>query len=208
MAGRHRRKISNSTVATIDTSQTRWLKESDIVKPMPEDIRGVANSNKWPCYVLTDATVYLKDGKRLANPLLPNQPWVVRGKLEVDPKEQRHLRITSLVLCAKRQWLTVAKCWIPRSPLDTLRLRIQRCIPSAMGPWPSGSAANAAGSNSSLLRLSLPRYTCRYVRRLLSTTRSWKCLRTSKTIWKITMLRQNKRGRECKSLPFLWTKCS
>jgi hypothetical protein len=62
------------------------------VKPMEEEIRAFSSSNKWPCYVLTDATVYLKDGKRPANPLLPNQPWVVRGRLEVDPKEQRDMR--------------------------------------------------------------------------------------------------------------------
>lgn len=91
MAGRHRRKVSNSTVDTIDNSRTRWLKETDILKPMPADIRTIALSSEWPCFVLTDATVYLKDGKRPANPLLPNQPWVVRGKLEVDAKEQRHL---------------------------------------------------------------------------------------------------------------------
>lgn len=89
MAGRHRRKVSNSTVATIDTSRTKWLKETDILKPLPLEQRGEADSEDWPCFVLTDATVYLKDGKRLANPLLPNQPWVVRGKLEVDVKEHR-----------------------------------------------------------------------------------------------------------------------
>jgi hypothetical protein len=45
--------------------------------------------NDWPCYVLTDATIYLKDGKTLANPLLVyvHGLMVVRGFLEEPKKE-------------------------------------------------------------------------------------------------------------------------
>ncbi|OIW29944.1 hypothetical protein CONLIGDRAFT_714399 [Coniochaeta ligniaria NRRL 30616] len=85
MAG-HRRNVSNSTVATVDSSRTRWRPETDFLKPLPEKM--LSNSDEWPCFVLTDATVYLKDGKRPANPLLPDGPFVVRGRLEVDGKEK------------------------------------------------------------------------------------------------------------------------
>lgn len=83
MAGRpRRRRASNSTVATVDDSQIRWAKESSILKPSPRDVP----DNDWPCYVLTDATIYRKDGKTLANPLLVHLqgPLVIRGLLEVD----------------------------------------------------------------------------------------------------------------------------
>ncbi|GAB1315041.1 hypothetical protein MFIFM68171_05251 [Madurella fahalii] len=86
MAGRpRRRRASNSTVATVDDSQVRWAKESSILKPSP---RGIPD-NDWPCYVLTDATIYRKDGKTLANPLLVHVqgPLVIRGLLEVDDDE-------------------------------------------------------------------------------------------------------------------------
>lgn len=84
--GRHRRDVSNSTVATVDTTRTRWLPETAILKPLPASM--YADSDSWPCFVLTDATVYLKDGKRMANPLLPDFPFVVRGKLEVDGRDE------------------------------------------------------------------------------------------------------------------------
>jgi hypothetical protein len=90
----HRRKVSNSTVATVDNSRTKWLPETAILKPL-KNIEANENSDQWPCFVLTDATVYLKDGKRMANPLLPDGPFVVRGQVHVDDKEkdQREARM-------------------------------------------------------------------------------------------------------------------
>jgi hypothetical protein len=90
MAGRPRRRraSSASTAEPIDHSQIRWKKESSVLKPAPRDI----SDNDWPCYVLKDATVYRKDGKTLANPLLVHLegPLVVRGILEVAEDEQMH----------------------------------------------------------------------------------------------------------------------
>ncbi|KAK4151804.1 hypothetical protein C8A00DRAFT_45036 [Chaetomidium leptoderma] len=84
MAGRPRRAGASSTptAATVDQSNNRWAKESSVLKPAPHDLLDHA----WHCYVLTDATIYRKDGKTLANPLLVNiqGPLVVRGYLEVD----------------------------------------------------------------------------------------------------------------------------
>jgi hypothetical protein len=86
----HGRNGSNSTVATVDNSRTRWLPEIAILKPL-KLTKETEDSNTWPCFVLTDVTVFLKDGKRMANPLLPDGPFVVRGRLDVDDKvkEQR-----------------------------------------------------------------------------------------------------------------------
>lgn len=91
MAGRPRkRRASSSTVATVDDSRIRWTKESSVLKPVPGDLPDC----DWPCYVLTDATIYLKDGKTLANPLLVHVhgPLVVRGLLEADEDVVRENR--------------------------------------------------------------------------------------------------------------------
>lgn len=90
MAGRRKRRASNSTVATVDDSHIRWAKESSVLKPAPQNI----TDNDWPVYVLTDATIYRKDGITLANPLLVHLqgPIVVRGFLEVEEDELLHNR--------------------------------------------------------------------------------------------------------------------
>lgn len=83
--GKHQRKVSSSTVATtIDNSRVRWQHESTILKRLPNNTANAENTNDWPCFVLREAVVYSKDRKRLANPLLPEWPFVVRGILEVD----------------------------------------------------------------------------------------------------------------------------
>ncbi len=58
------------------------MKESAVLLPRPEDVP----DDDWPGYVLNDATVYRKDGKTPANPLLLSLEGnlVVRGQLEVD----------------------------------------------------------------------------------------------------------------------------
>ncbi|KAL1881150.1 hypothetical protein VTK73DRAFT_4597 [Phialemonium thermophilum] len=86
---RRRRRVSNSTVATFDSTQTQWASESSILKsltPADEDPDG------WPCFVLADAVILHKDRKRLANPLFVDTegPFVVRGVVEFD-EGLRHL---------------------------------------------------------------------------------------------------------------------
>ncbi|KAK4241434.1 hypothetical protein C8A03DRAFT_12313 [Achaetomium macrosporum] len=81
MAGRPRRRRASSA-SSVETghSHIRYSKESFILKKAVRQ----GPDNEWPCYVLTDATIYRKDGKALANPLLVNVqgPVVVRGFLE------------------------------------------------------------------------------------------------------------------------------
>ncbi|KAK3327214.1 hypothetical protein B0T19DRAFT_156564 [Cercophora scortea] len=85
MAGRRARRASVSTTATIDLSRIRWTKESSLLRPVGAD----EEEADWPCYVVTDAMVYRKDGKTLANPLYVGieGPLIVRGKLE-EPEEE------------------------------------------------------------------------------------------------------------------------
>ncbi|KAH6840812.1 hypothetical protein B0I37DRAFT_438240 [Chaetomium sp. MPI-CAGE-AT-0009] len=84
MAGRPRRgrASSASMTADLDRARIRWAKESSVLKPTPQNVP----DNDWPCYVLTDATIYRKDGRTVANPLLVHVqgPLIVRGLLEVD----------------------------------------------------------------------------------------------------------------------------
>lgn len=86
------RRASNSTVETVDSaggnSRPTYHNETTILRQL-KDIPDNADSDNWPCFVLSNATVYHKDGKRMANPLLalPEKPIVVRGKLEVDQME-------------------------------------------------------------------------------------------------------------------------
>ncbi|KAK3897556.1 hypothetical protein C8A05DRAFT_38890 [Staphylotrichum tortipilum] len=92
MAGRSRlrRASSVSSVSSVSSAESvdkprrrrrrRWTKESAILKPRPVD--GI--SDDWPCYVLTDAAIYRKDGITLANPLFVHLEGsvLVRGYLE------------------------------------------------------------------------------------------------------------------------------
>ncbi|KAL2162625.1 hypothetical protein VTH06DRAFT_6461 [Thermothelomyces fergusii] len=107
MAGRPRRRraSSTSTTAPPDHSQIRWTKESLVLRPAPQDVP----DSEWPCYVLTDATIYRSDGETLANPLLVHLegPLIVRGLLEVDEDKL----VTNLV----RSSVRTARIEIPRS---------------------------------------------------------------------------------------------
>ena len=72
------------------------MKESTVLRPRPEDIP----DDDWPGYVLNDATIYRKDGKTLANPLLLSLEGslVVRGQLEIDEPKLLPNRKSSLSL--------------------------------------------------------------------------------------------------------------
>ncbi|TPX13461.1 uncharacterized protein E0L32_006191 [Thyridium curvatum] len=85
MAGRKRRS-SNSTVSTVDDRGIKWTKESAVLKKVSPN----TDSNEWPCFVLSDAVAYHKDGRRIANILKVdlNGPFILRGKLEIDEKDQ------------------------------------------------------------------------------------------------------------------------
>ena len=85
MAGR-RRRISNSTVATFDNSHVNLIDETTVLARLASDKE---DSDNWPCFVLTDATILHKDGKRLANPLFVDTegPFIIRGNLELEKND-------------------------------------------------------------------------------------------------------------------------
>lgn len=89
MAGRKRRS-SNSTVSTVDDRGIKWTKESAVLKKVSPN----SDSNEWPCFVLSDAVAYHKDGRRIANILKVdlNGSFILRGKLEIDEKDQLKYR--------------------------------------------------------------------------------------------------------------------
>ena len=98
MAGRpRRRRASSASKAADDPAQIRWVKESSVLNPTPRDMP----DNDWPCYVLSDATIYRKDGRTVANPLLVHAqgPLIVRGLLEVDEDKLVPNRKLSIGLC-------------------------------------------------------------------------------------------------------------
>lgn len=86
-----RRRGSSASIDSTDDRRRRWTRELTILKPVspgtPDD--------QWPSFaVLTDATIYQKDGKTLANPLHVDLegPFIVRGKLEPveDDDDEAH----------------------------------------------------------------------------------------------------------------------
>ncbi|KAI0133156.1 hypothetical protein F4776DRAFT_655075 [Hypoxylon sp. NC0597] len=88
MVGRRRRVPSNSTVATVDEAAIRYYKEESILKP----VSSRAHPDDWPCFLLTDATIYHKDGT-LANLLHVDLegPLIVRGKVEIEKDQEKFL---------------------------------------------------------------------------------------------------------------------
>ncbi|KAK4189624.1 hypothetical protein QBC35DRAFT_379721 [Podospora australis] len=78
-----KRRVSGSSDLVAEFAPPiRYIKDTTILKPASADV----DSNEWPTYVLTDATVYRKDGRTIANPLLVHVegPLVIRGHLEID----------------------------------------------------------------------------------------------------------------------------
>ena len=67
-----------------------YLPERATLKPVPKN----AVPDDWPCYVLEDTTIYLKDGKTIANLLYAElqSPFVVRGRLVVDGDLKSHCK--------------------------------------------------------------------------------------------------------------------
>ncbi|KAK4204298.1 hypothetical protein QBC40DRAFT_273184 [Triangularia verruculosa] len=82
--GRPRRSES------VDHDPVHYLKEGAVLKPTEPGVE----YDKWPCFVLLDATIYRKDGKTIANPLMVHAegPLVIHGLLEIDSDTKEHLR--------------------------------------------------------------------------------------------------------------------
>ncbi|KAI1096681.1 hypothetical protein F5B19DRAFT_434023 [Rostrohypoxylon terebratum] len=86
--GRRRRAPSNSTVATVDEAALQYYQEETVMKPVSSRI----HADDWPCFLLTDATVYHKNGT-LANLLHVDLegPLIVRGKVEIEKDQEKFL---------------------------------------------------------------------------------------------------------------------
>ncbi|KAL1838861.1 hypothetical protein VTJ49DRAFT_2114 [Mycothermus thermophilus] len=89
MAGRRRRRSvsSSSTGAVPDRFRTRWVKELEMLKPVDKT---KDDEDEWPIFELKNATIYRKDGRTLANPLLVHVegPLIVRGHVMVDLEDE------------------------------------------------------------------------------------------------------------------------
>ncbi|RKU41870.1 hypothetical protein DL546_002523 [Coniochaeta pulveracea] len=110
---RHRRKVSSSTVASVDASvpnsQVVYRNVETVLRRLeatPEN----EDSNTWPCFVLSNAIVLHKDGQRMANPLLPELPLVIRGRLDVDRIDKRD-RASLLIPQGKSVYIEVKTSW-------------------------------------------------------------------------------------------------
>ncbi|KAI0122843.1 hypothetical protein BJ170DRAFT_114412 [Xylariales sp. AK1849] len=78
------RAASISTVDTIDEHSITYQKEDQVLRPAPPG----SLSDDWPCFLLTNATVYNKHGA-MANLLLVDLegPFMVRGLLTIEPDQ-------------------------------------------------------------------------------------------------------------------------
>lgn len=88
MAGRRRRTTSNSTVATVDDRTVKWTKELSFLKRAPNDL------DEWSSFEMSDAVIYHKDGKTVANLLNIDLegPYIVRGRVDASEKQYSKLR--------------------------------------------------------------------------------------------------------------------
>lgn len=82
------RKQSDSTVQTVDETALEYYREDSVLKP----VSARAHTDDWPCFLLTNATIFHKDGT-LANLLHVDLegPLIVRGKLEIEKDQERFL---------------------------------------------------------------------------------------------------------------------
>jgi hypothetical protein len=83
MAERSRRFSSTSVDESDDRKgKINCMPERAALKPVGKHV----DPDDWPCYVLEDTTIYLKDGKTIGNLLHAElqSPFVVRGRLVVD----------------------------------------------------------------------------------------------------------------------------
>ena len=84
---------SKSTLLSIDEDNTVYLKETDVLKPVSPRV----HSDDWPCFLLTDVTVYHPSGA-MANLLHVDLegPFLMRGRLEID-KDQEEYRQSACI---------------------------------------------------------------------------------------------------------------
>lgn len=85
MAGRRRlRATSASTVDTVDEQSIKYMQEQQVIRPPAPGVP----ANDRPCFLLTEAIVYNKDGQ-MANLLHAELegPFMIRGIMVVEPDQ-------------------------------------------------------------------------------------------------------------------------
>jgi hypothetical protein len=131
MPGR-RRKLSDSSVETVDGSKLNWRPEESILKPVPPG----GLSDEWPILELKNAVVLNKNGRTLENALEVGTrgPYIIRGELDIDYDEHRDLRRFSTW-----PWPHVVgravliKCTVIRRVRKPIRIEVQASIKYAIG---------------------------------------------------------------------------
>ena len=90
MAGRRSRRDSDSSVATVNERNVLWKKETEVLRKKKASLE----PNAWPIFLLNEATVYKKGRKELGNALEMDfdGPFVVRGRLDIETKQQAQRR--------------------------------------------------------------------------------------------------------------------
>ncbi|KAI1798952.1 hypothetical protein F4811DRAFT_546288 [Daldinia bambusicola] len=88
MDGHLKEEQSDSTVRTVDEMALEYYREDSVLKPVSARV----HTDDWPCFLLTSATVFHKDGS-LANLLHVDLegPLIVRGKLEIEKDQEKFL---------------------------------------------------------------------------------------------------------------------
>ncbi|KAI0490548.1 hypothetical protein F4859DRAFT_458358 [Xylaria cf. heliscus] len=86
---RRKRRAPPASTATPEYQETaRHYKETSVLKPVSPS----TNTDDWPCFLLSDATVHLPNGV-LANQLEVDLfgPYIIRGRLELEKDNERYL---------------------------------------------------------------------------------------------------------------------
>ncbi|KAK7757188.1 hypothetical protein SLS62_000737 [Diatrype stigma] len=109
MVGRGRprkRAPSVSTVATIDDSSIRCLRESVVLKPVSPR----AHADDWPCFLLSDATVYHRNGS-MANLLHVDLegPFIIESStsFSIGQKDDNGLPLPVLWASGQSGWFEI-----------------------------------------------------------------------------------------------------
>lgn len=92
---RGRRCSSSSVEESGDRGgRIKYVPERAALKPVPKN----ADPDNWPCYVLEDTTIFLKDGRTIGNLLRAELEgsYVVRGRLVVDGEFHSNCKLSEI----------------------------------------------------------------------------------------------------------------
>ncbi|KAI0427340.1 hypothetical protein F5Y09DRAFT_316642 [Xylaria sp. FL1042] len=99
-----RRRRRAAPVRPIEYEESaRHYKETSVLKPVDPS----AHTDDWPCFLLSDATVHLRDGN-LVNQLDVDMygPFIVRGRLELEKDNARYL-VNRNMKAKKTLWIQI-----------------------------------------------------------------------------------------------------